>query len=99
MTELNGMAQGVAKKNFKSFSWLRDLKIKNYPFYRIDTIFSDTKYINIKIIADGGWHFSQVKSPENIYIKLTNHEEHAEFKDSKQTLNDIQDMVKEGNKF
>ena len=86
--------RGCKKKHLKSFSWLRDLKIKNYPFYRIDTIFSDTKYINIKIIANGGWHFSQVKSPENIYIKLTNHEEHAEFKDSKQTLSDIQDMVK-----
>ena len=87
------MEQGDVKKNLKSFSWLRDLKIKNYPIYRIDTIFSDTKYINIKIITDGGWHFSQVKSPEDIYIKLTNHEEHAEFKDSKQTLNDIKDMV------
>ena len=86
--------RGCKKKHLKSFSWLRDLKIKNYPIYRIDTLFSDTKYINIKIITDGGWHFSQVKSPEDIYIKLTNHEEHAEFKDSKQTLNDIKDMVK-----
>ena len=49
----------VVKKVLKSFSWLRDLKIKNYPIYRIDTIFSDTKYINIKIITDGGWHFSK----------------------------------------
>jgi len=86
--------RGCKKKHLKSFSWLRDLKIKNYPIYRIDTLFSDTKYMNIKIIIDGGWHFSQVKSPEDIYIKLTNHEEHAEFKDSKQTLNDVRDMVK-----
>ena len=86
--------RGCKKKYLKSFSWLRDLKIKNYPIYRVDTLFSKTKYTNIKIITDGGWHFSQVKSPEDIYIKLTNHEEHAEFKDSKQTLDDIKDMVR-----
>ena len=73
---------------------IRDLKIKNYPIYRIDTLFSNTKYTNIKIITDGGWHFSQVKSPEDLYIKLTNSEDHAEFKDNKQTLNDVKDMVK-----
>ena len=86
--------RGCKKKHLKSFSWLRDLKIKNYPIYRIDTLFSDTKYTNIKIITDGGWHFSQVKSPEDIYMKLTNSEDHAEFKDNKQTLNDVKDMVK-----
>ena len=35
--------RGCKKKHLKSFSWLRDLKIKNYPIYRIDTLFSDTK--------------------------------------------------------
>ena len=86
--------RGCKKKHLKSFTWLRDLKIKNYPIYRIDTLFSDTKYTNIKIVKNGGWHFSQVKSPEDIYKKLTNSEDHAEFKANKQTLNDIKDMVK-----
>jgi len=86
--------RGCKKKHLKSFTWLRDLKIKNYPIYRIDTLFSDTKYTNIKIVKNGGWHFSQVKSPEDIYKKLTNSEDHAEFKANKQTLSDIKDMVK-----
>ena len=86
--------EDAKKKHLKSFTWLRDLKIKNYPIYRIDTLFSDTKYTNIKIVKNGGWHFSQVKSPEDIYKKLTNSEDHAEFKANKQTLNDIKDMVK-----
>ena len=38
-------------------------------------------------------------SPEDLYIKLTNSEDHPEFKDNKQTLNDVKDMVKESNKF
>ena len=38
------------KKNLFSPQWLRNIKDKKYPFYRIDTLFSKTKYINIKFI-------------------------------------------------
>ena len=85
--------RGCKKKHLKSFSWLRDIKIKRYSKFRFDTIFSNTKYIDLKIINDGGWHFSQLKSPEDLYIKLNNHEEHSEFKESKQTLSDIKDLI------
>ena len=85
--------KGCKKKNLLSLSWLRDIKSKKYPIYRVDTIFSKTKYTNVKIIENGGWHFSQLKSPKDILIKLLNGEQHAEFKQSGKTLDDITDLV------
>jgi len=37
------------KKNLISLSWLRDIKSKKYPIYRLDTFFSNNKYTNVKI--------------------------------------------------
>ena len=85
--------KGCKKRNLLSLSWLRDIKSKKYPIYRVDTIFSKTKYTNVKIIENGGWHFSQLKSPKDILIKLLNGEQHAEFKQSGKTLEDITDLV------
>ena len=72
---------------------MRDIKSKKYPIYRVDTIFSKTKYTNVKIIENGGWHFSQLKTPKDILIKLLNGEQHVEFKQSGKTLDDITDLV------
>ena len=47
------------KKDLKSPQWLRDLKFKKYPFWRID------KIRDLQIIKDGGWHFSYLQSPKN----------------------------------
>ena len=60
------------KKNFKSPQWLRDLKFKKYPFWRVD------KIRNIQIIKDGGWHFAYLQSPENISKKIKSFA-HGEF--------------------
>jgi len=86
--------KGCKKKNLVDFDWLRNVKAKKYPFYRIDTFFSKTKYAEVNIIKNGGWHFSQLKKPEEIYKKLTNSEDHLEFKETKKTLSDIEDLVK-----
>ena len=86
--------KGCKKKNLVDFDWLRNVKAKKYPFYRIDTFFSKTKYAEVNIIKNGGWHFSQLKKPEEIYKKLTNAEDHLEFKETKKTLSDIEDLVK-----
>jgi len=86
--------KGCKKKNLIDFDWLRNIKAKKYPFYRIDTFFSKTKYADVNIIKNGGWHFSQLKKPEDIYKKLTNSEDHLEFKETKKTLSDIEDLVK-----
>jgi len=86
--------KGCKKRDLLSLSWLRDIKSKRYPIYRADTIFSKVKYINVKIVENGGWHFSQIKTPKDIQIKLLNGEQHAEFKQSGKTLDDITDLVR-----
>ena len=60
------------KKNFKSPQWLRNLKFKKYPFWRID------KIRNLQIIKDGGWHFAYLQTPENISKKIKSFA-HGEF--------------------
>ena len=71
--------KGCKKKNLINPQWLRNIKDKKYPFFRIDTIFSKTKYINIKFINNGGWHFSNIKSAEEIEYKLKSYLHHREF--------------------
>ncbi len=66
-------------KNFKTPQWLRNVKGKSYPFWRIDTLFSNTKYSNIKFINDGGWHFSNMKSAEDIEKKMRTYLHHREY--------------------
>ena len=74
------------KKCLRSFAWLRNLKNKKYPFWRLDTLFSKNKFININIIKDGGWHFTNVKSPEDLFEKLSNYGHHNEFEDAGVTV-------------
>ena len=85
--------KGCKKKDLIDFEWLRNVKTKKYNFYRFDTIFSKTKYTDVKIINDGGWHFSQLKKIDDIYSKLTNSEDHQEFKDTGKKISDIEDLV------
>ena len=72
-------SRACRKKNLKSFSWLKNIKNKKYPFWRLDTYLSKLKKININIINDGGWHFTNLKSPEEIYEKMKNFGHHDEF--------------------
>ncbi len=71
--------KGCKVKDLKSFTWLRNIKNKKYKFFRLDTLFSDTKYKNVKIINDGGWHFSNLKNIRDLKEKYLNDENHAEF--------------------
>ena len=81
------------KKKLLSFSWLRNLKNKKYPFWRFDTFFSTFKQTNLKIIEDGGWHFTNLKTANDIYIKLSNFGHHNEFDVSGITVDDIQKCI------
>ena len=71
--------QSLQKKNFISAQWLRNIKDRKYPFFRIDTVFSEKKFISVNIINDGGWHFSNIKSAEEIELKLKSYLHHREF--------------------
>ena len=67
------------KKYLKSPQWLRNIKDRKYPFFRFDILFSPTKFTNIKIINNGGWHFTNLKSAEEIEYKLKSYLHHREF--------------------
>ena len=85
--------KGCKKKDLISFSWLREIKAKKYNFYRLDTLFSKVKYQGVNIINDGGWHFSQLMSPQDFETKLLNQEHHDEYKLAKENLSNIKDMI------
>tara|TARA_X000001036_G_C20668446_1_gene801578 strand:+ start:1155 stop:1958 length:804 start_codon:yes stop_codon:yes gene_type:complete len=58
------------KKNFPKPQKLRDLKFKDYPFWRIDKL-------NLQVI-NGGWHFSFLQTPKDIAKKIKAYS-HGEF--------------------
>ena len=66
-------------KELKSPQWLRNVKDKKYPFWRLDVFFSNKKYSNIKLIENGGWHFSNMKSPAEIEKKMRTYLHHREY--------------------
>ena len=82
-------------KYLKNISWLRNIKTKKYNLLRLDTLFSDTKYINLKIVENGGWHFTNLKTPEELYRKYLNDEMHSEFEINEVNLKDIENKVVE----
>ena len=87
--------KGCKKRFLRSFSWLREIKAKRYPIYRLDTFFSKNKFNNVKIVDDGGWHFSQLKTPKEIEIKLLNQEHYDEYIEAKkQGLPDPSELVR-----
>ncbi len=71
--------KGCKYKNLKSPQWLRNIKDKKYPFWRLDVLFSDKKYSNIKFIDNGGWHFSNMKTPKEIEKKMRTYLHHREY--------------------
>ena len=88
-------SRACKKKNFISPQWLRDVKTKKYNILRIDTLFSKKKYTNTKIINEGGWHFTNIKSPENIQKKLLNYTHHDEFEKSGIDLKGLKKKIEE----
>ena len=81
------------KKKLKKFSTLRNIKNKKYPFWRLDTIFSDTKQKNVRIIKNGGWHFTNLKTPDELFEKLSNFGHHDEFEKLNITIESLKDKI------
>jgi beta-1,4-mannosyl-glycoprotein beta-1,4-N-acetylglucosaminyltransferase len=82
------------KKNLISPQWLRNIKDRKYSFFRIDTFFSKTKFTSIKIINDGGWHFSNIKTPKEIEFKLRSYLHHREFDENPLSVDQIDNIIK-----
>jgi len=83
-------SKACKKKKLISLSWLRNLKNKKYPWWRLDTYFSKNKQINLQIVNNGGWHFTNVKTAEDLHKKLLNFGHHNEYEESGLTVKDIQ---------
>ena len=87
------------KKHLISPQWLRNIKSKKYSFWRLDTYFSKTKYNNIGFIQDGGWHFTNIKSPEKIDFKMKNFLHHLEYEESGLGVKDVKKIMEEKKVF
>jgi len=81
------------KKFLKSPQWLRDVKGRKYSPFRIDLILSDNKYINVKLIKNGGWHFTNLKKPSEIREKLSSYLHHREFDVNPLSSKDIEKII------
>ena len=58
--------KACVKKFLKSPQWLRELKIKRRPMWRIDKV-----NLNYSI-KNGGWHFCNLKTPSQLLFKYKN---------------------------
>tara|TARA_Y100000590_G_scaffold461083_1_gene621860 strand:- start:1 stop:882 length:882 start_codon:yes stop_codon:yes gene_type:complete len=85
--------KGCKKKNLLSPQWLRNIKCRKYPKYRIDILFNKKKYNNIQFIKNGGWHFSNIKSPREIELKLKSYLHHREFEVDPMSLEEIEKTI------
>ena len=90
-----GWHQRYIKKDLITPQWLRDVKDRRYPFWRIDIMFNKMKYSNIQFINNGGWHFTNLRNPKELELKLNNFGHHAEYKESGKNINDLEKMIKE----
>ena len=71
LNESNWIGSKITKvKYLKSMQEFRNMKFKNYPFWRIDKF-------NQQII-NGGWHFSFLQTPDQILNKIKSFS-HGEF--------------------
>jgi len=87
-------SKACRKKNFISPQWLRNVRHRKYPFWRFDIVFSNKKYNNIHYVENGGWHFTNMKSPEDLEKKFLNFLHHQDFESSGLKLEDIKEKVK-----
>ena len=83
------------KKDLISPQWLRNIKDRAYPLWRIDTLFSKLKYQNIYFVNDGGWHFSNIKNAKAIQEKLRTYLHHIEFDEEPLSVEKIDKIMKE----
>jgi beta-1,4-mannosyl-glycoprotein beta-1,4-N-acetylglucosaminyltransferase len=83
------------RKDLISPQWLRNIKARKYPSWRLDLLFSKKKYSNIHIVKNGGWHFSYLKKPKELQKKLLNFAHHYEFEKSGLGIKEIEKIISE----
>ena len=87
-------SKACKKKYLKSPQWLRNVKDKIYPKWRLDIIFSEKRYNSVFFVENGGWHFSFVKKPEDIEKKLKSYLHHREYDLDPLGIENIKNLIK-----
>ena len=85
--------RAIKKKNLISPQWLRNIKGRNYPKWRLDILFSKKKYSNLFFIKNGGWHFTFLKTAEEIEKKLLNFAHHYEYQESGLNIERVKQLI------
>ena len=87
-------SRACQKKNLISPQWLRDVKARAYPLWRLDIFFSKRKYNDIFFVDDGGWHFSYLNTAQLIEEKLRSYTHHREYDLNPIGINNIEKRIK-----
>ena len=88
-------SRACKKKNLITPQWLRNIKSKKYPLWKLYILFSKKKYNNINFIKNGGWHYTNIKNPKEIDFKLKNYLHHLEYEESGLNENRIKKIISE----
>ena len=86
-------SKACKKKDLLNLSWLRNIKSKKYNLFRFDILFSKNKYNNLYIVEDGGWHFSNLKTANQLEQKYLNDENHVDYEERNVDINTIKDLM------
>ena len=87
-------SRACKKKFLLNPQWLRDIKDKSYPYWRLDVLFSNKKYTDIFFVKNGGWHFSYLNTPKLIDEKLRSYTHHREYELNPLTNTEIENRIK-----
>ena len=87
------LAEFLIEKGYEVHGVVRRASLINT--YRIDAFFSEKKFINCKIIKNGGWHFTNIKTAEEIKHKLKSYLHHIDFDKNPLTTNQIDRIIKD----
>ena len=92
-------SKACKKKHLIKPQWLRNIKSKKYPFWRLDTFFSEKKYNDVNFIENGGWHFSNIKNAKELDKKMKTFLHHLEYEKSGMNSKDIEKNISDKNVF
>ena len=85
--------RAIKKRNLTTFQQLREIKPKKYSFFRLDTLFKKNKFIDLKVIKNGGWHFTRILSPQEIHSRELETEHSDEYIKSNKDSKKIADLI------
>ena len=88
-------SKACKKKFLKSPQWLRSVKDKIYPLWRIDILFHKKKYNDIFKVVNGGWHFSKLNTPEGIENIMESYSHFREYQLNPIGAEQIKKIIKE----